>query len=252
MLLSLQIIAILTRKEMPCVENLQIAHYVSWRNTNIPGYWCQRSVFCDCYRNMGHFLCSVERIKRFSEQLALALKNRVSPAIFHCIEYIIYYSGFLSNSRLPWKTELPRNFSLYRNIFYYSGFLSNSRLRWKTELPWNFSLDWNIFYRSGFWATRTCPEKQSCPAIFHCIDIQYTFYIQDFWATCACPEKQSCPEIFHCIEYTFYIQDFWATRACPEIFQARLVPLCKQWYGPAMNFSRTGTGPRLGGCRPLH
>jgi len=21
--------------------------------------------FCDCYRNMGHFLCSVERIKRF-------------------------------------------------------------------------------------------------------------------------------------------------------------------------------------------
>ena len=35
------------------------------RNTNIPGYFCQRSVFCDCYCNMGHFLCSVERIKRF-------------------------------------------------------------------------------------------------------------------------------------------------------------------------------------------
>ena len=62
MLLSLQIIAMLTRKEMPCVENLQIAHYVGCRNTIIPGYCCQQSVFCDCHRNMGHFLCSVESI----------------------------------------------------------------------------------------------------------------------------------------------------------------------------------------------
>jgi len=65
MLLSLQIMAILTWKEMPCVENLQIAYCVICRNTDIPDYCCQRSIFCDCYRNMGHFLCSVERIKRF-------------------------------------------------------------------------------------------------------------------------------------------------------------------------------------------
>jgi len=38
---------------------------LSYRNTNIPGYCCQRSAFWDCYRNMGHFLCSVERTKRF-------------------------------------------------------------------------------------------------------------------------------------------------------------------------------------------
>ena len=63
--LSLQIMAMLTWKEMPCVENLQIAYCVNCRNTNIPGYCCQRSVFCDCYRDIGHFLCSVERIKRF-------------------------------------------------------------------------------------------------------------------------------------------------------------------------------------------
>jgi len=50
---------------MFCVENLQIAYCVNCRNTNIPGYCCQRSVFCDCYRNTGHLLCSVERIKRF-------------------------------------------------------------------------------------------------------------------------------------------------------------------------------------------
>jgi len=49
---------------MPCIENLQIAHYVNC-NTNIPGYCCQRNVFCDCYRNMGYFICSLERIKLF-------------------------------------------------------------------------------------------------------------------------------------------------------------------------------------------
>ena len=52
-------------KNMSCVENLQIAYGVNCRNTNIPGYCCQQSVFCDCYRNTGNFLCSVERIKRF-------------------------------------------------------------------------------------------------------------------------------------------------------------------------------------------
>jgi len=43
---------------------------------------------------------------------------------------------------------LSWNFSLHRNIFYNSGFLSNSRLHGKTELPWNFSLDWNSFLSS--------------------------------------------------------------------------------------------------------
>jgi len=65
MLLSLQIMAMLTWKEMPCVENLQTIYCVNCRNTNIPGYCCQRSLFCDCYRNTGYFLCSEERIKRF-------------------------------------------------------------------------------------------------------------------------------------------------------------------------------------------
>jgi len=34
------------------------------------------------------------------------------------------------------------------------------------------------------------------------------FYIQDFLVTYACPEKQSCPGIFHCIEIYFIIQVF--------------------------------------------
>jgi len=83
----------------------------------------------------------------------LALKNRVSPEIFHCIEY----------------------------IFYHSEFFSNLRFLWKTEFPWYFSLYWMYF-------------------------LPFTIFEQ----LCACPEKQSCPGIFHCIEYTFHIQEFWA------------------------------------------
>ena len=72
------IMAMLTWKEMLCVENLQITYCVNCRNTNIPRYCCQRSVFCDCYRNMGHFLCSVERIKRFVVRLHCIVSNVLS------------------------------------------------------------------------------------------------------------------------------------------------------------------------------
>jgi len=91
MLLSLQIMAMLTWKEMPCVENLQIAYCVNCRNTNIPGYCRQRSVFCDCYRNTGHFLGSVERIKRFvfiqinKKQIDLSLLHYKGNAPSICI-----------------------------------------------------------------------------------------------------------------------------------------------------------------------
>jgi len=61
MLLSLQIIAMLTWKEMPCVENLQIAYCVNCRNTNITGYSCQPSVFFVIVTVTWAFLCSVER-----------------------------------------------------------------------------------------------------------------------------------------------------------------------------------------------
>ena len=59
------------------VKNLQIACSVNCRNTNIPGYCCQQSVFCDCYRNTGHFLCSVERIKRFVNVHLLCIVSNV-------------------------------------------------------------------------------------------------------------------------------------------------------------------------------
>jgi len=85
---------------------------------------------------------------RIFEQLALALKNSVT-----------------------W------NFSLYWNISYHSGFLSNLRLPWKTECNLEFFTLLNIlFIIQDFWATCVCPEKSRVsPEIFHCIEYPFTF-----------------------------------------------------------------------------
>jgi len=67
-------------------------------------------------------------LKKFSlfrifEQLALALKNRVSPEIFHCIEYISYHSGFLSNSALALKNRVClESFHCIEFTFYIQDF----------------------------------------------------------------------------------------------------------------------------------
>jgi len=130
--------------------------------------------------------------------------------------YTFYHSGVLSNLRLSYKTDLTWNSSLYWNIFYHSGYLSN------LCLPWNIPLYWIYFLRSGFLSNLRLPWKTECAlnSLIECI----FFIIQDFGATCACAEKQSCPEIFHWIEIFFIIQEFWATcactenRNCPEIF----------------------------------
>ena len=85
---------------------------------------------------------------------ALALKNRVYPETFYCIEYTFSHSGFLSNLHLPWKTEGALD-SLHWNIFCHSRFLSNLHFPWKQSLPWKFS--------SRSWA---CPENRVYPTIF--------------------------------------------------------------------------------------
>ena len=132
---------------------------------------------------------------RIFEQLALALKNRRCP-----------------------------EFTIFNVFFYYSGVLSNLRLPWKQSFPGIFHCIEYTFYIQNFWATCASPAKQNCPGIFHYTEIY--FIIQDFWATCACPAKQNCPGIFHYTEIYFIIQDFWATcgclenRVCPEIYRA--------------------------------
>ena len=134
------------------------------------------------------------------------------PWYFHCIKHVFFIiQEFWVTCACPEKTELPWKVSLYGIYFLHSEFLSNLRLPWKTEGSLNLLYRIHIFIIQEFWVTCAFPEKQSCPGIFHCIE--YTLYIQEIWETRACPEKQSCPEIFRCVEYTFYIQDFWATSA---------------------------------------
>ena len=154
---------------------------------------------------------------RIFEQLALALQTEFAlkffavlnvlfkfrilllPLKIECVlnslywKYILYHWGFLSNLRLPWKTELPWNFSLYwihflpfrifqrlctylekQSLpwkfslywisFLNSEFLSNLRLPWK-QCALN-SLYWNIFSHSGFLSNLRLPWKQSLPRKF--------------------------------------------------------------------------------------
>ena len=140
-----------------------------------------------------HWIHCIENFSPFSifEQLALALKNKVFPENFHCIDYILFIiQDFWATWACPEKQSFPWNSSLYWSIliiqdfwathaclvkqsvpwidllnayFYHSGFLSNLRLHWKTELPWNFSLFWNIFYYSGILSNLRLPWKQNLP-----------------------------------------------------------------------------------------
>jgi len=145
--------------------------------------------------------------------------------------------------RLPWKTEGSLNLPDWIYTFYYSGFLNNLLLPWKTECPGIFHCIEYTFNILNFWATCACPEKQSALEFFTVLNIRYTFTsfeqlslalknraarnfrwieytftfrIFEQFAS-ACPENQSCPDIFHCIwTCIFIIQGFWATSACPE------------------------------------
>ena len=73
-------------------------------------------------------------IFRIFEQLALALKDR------GCLKFTVLNVYFLlfrifKQFALALKNRVALEFSLYWNIFYYSGFLSNLRLPWKFSSP---------------------------------------------------------------------------------------------------------------------
>ena len=167
------------------------------------------------------------------------------PEILQCMEYTFYIQNFWAIwMRLPWKTEFPWYFSEYLNMHFY--------------------------FIQDFWATSACPEKQSCPEIFRCMEYTlyilnfcatcmrmpwktegslnllhwiYLFYYQEFWVTCAYPEKQSCPGIFPCIEYTLCIQEFWSACACPEKQSCLEIIRCKEYTFYIKNFWATCAWP---------
>ena len=104
---------------------------------------------------------------RIFEQLALALKTRVCPGIFHCIEYTFYIPGF-EQLALALKNRGCREFTALNMYFLLFRIFEQLALALK-----------NTVY----------------PEIFHCIEYVF-FIIQDFWATSACPENRVCPENF--------------------------------------------------------
>ena len=132
---------------------VQITHYTNPNYTDHPQaniHW----IHCDCIETF--FI-----VQDIFEQLALALKSRVCPEIFHCIGYIFHHSGFLSNLCFPWKTEFGLKIFAVLNILF----------------------TFTIFEQLSF-----ALINRAFPA-FAILNI-YFFIIQDFWATCACPENR--------------------------------------------------------------
>ena len=74
---------------------------------------------------------------RIFQQLALALRNRVCPEIFHCIEYTSYIQDFLAICACLEKQCAVNSLHLIY-FFYHSGFLNNLRLPWNRVFPENF------------------------------------------------------------------------------------------------------------------
>jgi len=71
------------------------------------------------------------------EQLALALKKRVFPQKFDCIEYISYHSRFLSNSALTVTIRVcPEIFHCIQYTFYIQDFWASCAYPEKQRVPW--------------------------------------------------------------------------------------------------------------------
>ena len=226
---------------------------------------------------MGHFLCSVERIKRFSEQLALALKTEVPLQFFTVLNIFFTIQDFWATRACPEKQSCPEILHCIEYTFYILEFGATCACPEKQRVSWIDSTKYIFFIIQGFLATCACPGKQSCPGIFHCIEInfinqdfcatsacpknfpcmEYTFYIQNFWATCA------SPGIFHCIEYVFFSnQNLWETCACPEKQSCTGIFHCIEifFYYPGFlsnqrlpwNFSNPGVRPSPPPRTPMH
>ena len=91
---------------------------------------------------------------RIFEQIALALKNRVCPEIFHCVQYISYHSGFFSNSALALKNKVcPKIFHCIKYTFCIQDFLATCACAEKQKSALN-SLYWiYIFYSDVRWGS---------------------------------------------------------------------------------------------------
>jgi len=125
------------------------------------------------------------------EQLVLSQKNRGFPEFTVPNIYCLLFRSF-EQPALSLKNKAALEFFTVFNMRYTFRSSEQIALVLKAELPWKFSLYGIYFCIQNFRAVCACPEKQSCPDIFHCIE-QVFFIIQKFLVSCACPEKQRVP-----------------------------------------------------------
>ena len=110
---------------------------------------------------------------------------------------------FLVCCVLPDK-KLYGNCLSWLNILYWKFF----HLALRNSLPWNFPLYWIYFLPFRIFEQpalalkdRVCPERQSCPEIFHCIE--YTFIFRIFEHLALALKNRMCPE-FTALNICFY------------------------------------------------
>jgi len=103
-LLSLKIIAILTFKELPCVDNLQTACYANCRHK--PGYCYQRIAYLVIVTVPWGIFCDGERVKRFVN------------AHLHCIVSNLKIISKMSTLPLLGKISVDARVQDHRKNFY--------------------------------------------------------------------------------------------------------------------------------------
>ena len=143
----------------------------------------------------------------------LSLKNRVCRKVFHCIEYMFYHSGFLSNLRLPWKTEMPCNFSLYWVYFYIQEVWATFPRPEKQRVPWKFSLFWTSF--SSFRISEQLTLALKTEFALNSLYWIYIFYCSGLLSILRLPWKTELPWNFPLHWNIFYCSGFFTNARLP-------------------------------------
>jgi len=98
------------------------------------------------------------------DQLAHALKNRVYPEIFHCIELFLSFRIF-EEVALALKTECVMKFFIAINILVTFRMFEQLLLALKNSVSWIHCIEC-IFHPSEFWTTCACLKKELALKIF--------------------------------------------------------------------------------------
>jgi len=131
----------------------------------------------------------------FLSNFALALKNRGCPGFIALTMYFNITQDFWATCSFPDNQSCPGIFHCIGYIFYHSGFLSNFALALRNRgCPEFIVLNMYVLSLRIFEQSALALKNRVALEFFTVLNV--FFIIQDFWATSACPEKRVCPDIF--------------------------------------------------------